>query len=157
MVSMNGIWCLEYWFWNFFLTQSSFYIWSTTLRVCFGKDFSTWNSFYVWRVSFQVLLSKRKNLLFPMHYCVGIVEFFLDSGVPNLYKPPSTFFRCRVLGGCSGIMREALGGLLFIFPTGGARDTWCSLNVFCGERGCHHWWWPSWYVGCWLEFLCRSM
>jgi len=36
----------------------------------------------------------KKSFFFPLQYGVGIVDFFPDSRVPNLCKPPSPFYKC---------------------------------------------------------------
>jgi len=79
---------------NFFLPKAVFMYGLQHSEFALGKKkFLTWNSFYVWCMTFQVLLSERTNssFQFPMQYCVGIVDIFLDSRVPNLHNPLPPF------------------------------------------------------------------
>jgi len=95
MVSMYDyiIWSISFGK-NFFLPKAVFMYGLQHSEFALGKKkFLTWNSFYVWCMTFQVLLSERTNssFQFPMQYCVGIVDIFLDSRVPNLHNPLPPF------------------------------------------------------------------
>jgi len=71
MVSMYGVQHLEYCFWKelFFHTGHSFYVWSTTFRVCSGKEKNSYPEQFLC-MSYDILsivFRKEKNLLpFPL-------------------------------------------------------------------------------------------